>query len=624
MLGETLTTSKGDFAEILESSDLIVELIGGIEPAREYVLAALQAGKHVVTANKQLLSQHGEELFDAARASGVQLRFEAAVAGVVPVIRVLCESLAGAHVERIHGIVNGTTNFILSEMTRGSSYEQALAEAQRQGYAEADPSDDVSGRDAAAKMAILARLAFGTPVHIDQVPYEGIEQLQTDDLQYARELGLGLKLIGTAERRDGGLSVRVHPAFLYSGHPLASVNGPFNAVTVESDAITEITMSGPGAGGTPDRERRARRSGQHDAPAGRALRAARAAAAGAGRGEWLLHPHGGRRHAGNAGLDRPAARRAGRIDQVGRPAWPRRARAPGDGHPSARRVAPARGPETHRGARLPTLNPTRHTCNRRGVHVSNTISMGKSHVPLIERYRDRLPFDEGDPIVSLQEGSTPLLRAPVLSEMVGASVRLKLEGANPTGSFKDRGMTCAVSAAVRDGAKAVICASTGNTAGSAAAYAARAGITCAVIVPEGKIAEGKMAQTLMHGARVISLAGNFDQALKLVRELAEKHPIVLVNSVNEFRIEGQKTAAFEIHEDLDGQLEALCIPVGNAGNITSYWRGFREMGATPRLFGFQAEGASPLVRGHAVEHPETVASAIRIGHPVRGRTRSPP
>ena len=249
VLGEPLTTSKGDFTQILESSDLIVELIGGIEPAREYVLAALQAAKHVVTANKQLLSQYGEELLDTARANGVQLRFEAAVAGVVPVIRVLCESLAGAHVERIHGIVNGTTNFILSEMTRGSSYEQALAEAQHQGYAEADPSDDVSGRDAAAKMAILARLAFGTPVHIDQVPYEGIEQLQTDDLQYARELGLGLKLIGTAERRDGGISVRVHPAFLYSGHPLASVNGPFNAVTVESDAITEITMSGPGAGG---------------------------------------------------------------------------------------------------------------------------------------------------------------------------------------------------------------------------------------------------------------------------------------------------------------------------------------------------------------------------------------
>jgi homoserine dehydrogenase len=249
LVGEALTTSKGAFPEILARSDSIVELIGGIEPARGYVLAALSAGKHVVTANKQLLSQHGDELFEAARAGGAQLRFEAAIAGVVPVVRVLAESLAGAHLERVHGIVNGTTNFILSEMTRGSTYAQALAEAQSQGFAEADPSEDVSGRDAAAKMAILARLAFGTPVHIDQVPYEGIEHLQTDDLQYARELGLGLKLIGTAERRDGGLSVRVHPAFLYSGHPLASVNGPFNAVTVESEAITEITMSGPGAGG---------------------------------------------------------------------------------------------------------------------------------------------------------------------------------------------------------------------------------------------------------------------------------------------------------------------------------------------------------------------------------------
>jgi threonine synthase len=243
--------------------------------------------------------------------------------------------------------------------------------------------------------------------------------------------------------------------------------------------------------------------------------------------------------------------------------------------------------------------------------------MSKCHIPLIERYRDRLPFAPGDPIVTLQEGSSPLLRAPVLSQMTGAEVRLKLEGANPTGSFKDRGMTCAVSAAVRDGAKAVICASTGNTAASSAAYAARAGITCAVIVPDGKIAAGKMAQTLMHGARVIALDGNFDHALALVRELTETHPIALVNSVNEFRIEGQKTAAFEILEDLEGDLDALFIPVGNAGNITAYWRGFTEMGASPRMFGLQAQGAAPLVLGHPVEHPETVASAIRIGNPAR-------
>jgi homoserine dehydrogenase len=245
-----LTRSRGSFEEILDASELIVELIGGIEPARDYVLAAMRAGRHVVTANKQLLSQHGEELWSVARENGVQLRFEAAVAGVVPVIRVLQESLAGAHIERVHGIVNGTTNFILSEMARtGASYEDALADAQRLGYAEADPSEDVNGRDAAAKMAILARLAFGTPVHLDQVRYEGIEHITGDDLEYARELGLGLKLIGTAQRLNGGLSVRVHPAFLYAGHPLASVAGPFNAVTVESEAITEITMSGPGAGG---------------------------------------------------------------------------------------------------------------------------------------------------------------------------------------------------------------------------------------------------------------------------------------------------------------------------------------------------------------------------------------
>jgi threonine synthase len=245
------------------------------------------------------------------------------------------------------------------------------------------------------------------------------------------------------------------------------------------------------------------------------------------------------------------------------------------------------------------------------------VTLTKSHIPLIERYRERLPFAPGDPLVTLQEGSTPLLRAPVLSEMVGAEVRLKLEGANPTGSFKDRGMTCAVSAAVREGSKAVICASTGNTAASAAAYAARAGITCAVIVPDGRIAAGKMAQTLMHGARVIALDGNFDRALQLVREMTETHPITLVNSVNEFRIEGQKTAAFELLEDMDGSLDALFIPVGNAGNITSYWRGFTEMGAFPRLYGLQAEGAAPLVLGHPVDRPETVASAIRIGNPVR-------
>ena len=237
--------------------------------------------------------------------------------------------------------------------------------------------------------------------------------------------------------------------------------------------------------------------------------------------------------------------------------------------------------------------------------------------PLIERYRDRLPLEPGDPVVTLNEGSTPLVGAPVISERVEATVYLKLEGANPTGSFKDRGMTVAVSRAKGAGAEAVICASTGNTAASAAAYAARAGLRGAVVVPEGRIAIGKLAQALMHGARVIALRGSFDQALEIVRELASRHRVELVNSVNPYRIEGQKTAAFEVCDELEEPPEALAIPVGNAGNITAWWRGFRECKVAPVLYGFQAEGAAPLVHGEPVADPETIASAIRIGHPAR-------
>src|ERR687892_375399 len=237
--------------------------------------------------------------------------------------------------------------------------------------------------------------------------------------------------------------------------------------------------------------------------------------------------------------------------------------------------------------------------------------------PLIERYRDRLPLESGDPVVSLNEGSTPLIEAPRLGERIGARAWLKFEGTNPTGSFKDRGMTVAVSRAKGAGAEAVICASTGNTAASLAAYAARGGLQGAVIVPEGKIAIGKLAQALMHGARVIALRGNFDQAFEIVRELAQRHPVELVNSINPYRIEGQKTAAFEVLDELGGSPEALAIPVGNAGNITAWWRGFQEYDAAPVLYGFQAEGAAPLVQGRPVTNPETVASAIRIGNPAR-------
>ncbi len=246
-----LSSKEGDFDEILASSDIVVELIGGIDPALDYVTRALRQGRHVVTANKQLLAQHGEELVAAAREGGAQLRFEAAVAGAIPVIRVVQESLGPIPIEKVFGIVNGTTNYILTEMARsGLSYEEALAQAQELGYAETDPTDDVGGADAAAKMAILARLAFGAPVKLEDVPYEGIEQVKPDDLAYAKELGLSLKLLGVAERvGDGQISVRVFPCFLYPGHPLSPIEGPFNAVMVESPAITEITMSGPGAGG---------------------------------------------------------------------------------------------------------------------------------------------------------------------------------------------------------------------------------------------------------------------------------------------------------------------------------------------------------------------------------------
>jgi threonine synthase len=237
--------------------------------------------------------------------------------------------------------------------------------------------------------------------------------------------------------------------------------------------------------------------------------------------------------------------------------------------------------------------------------------------PLIERFRDDLPLEDGDPVVTLNEGSTPLIRSPRLSEKLGAEAYLKFEGANPTGSFKDRGMTVAVSRAAGAGVEAIVCASTGNTAASCAAYAARAGLRGAVIVPEGKIAIGKLAQALMHGARVIAIEGNFDQALQIVREVAQRHPVELVNSVNPYRIEGQKTAAFEVIEELGEAPDALAIPVGNAGNVTSWWKGFGERGAGPVLYGFQAEGAAPLVEGHPIEKPETVASAIRIGNPAR-------
>lgn len=248
---------------------------------------------------------------------------------------------------------------------------------------------------------------------------------------------------------------------------------------------------------------------------------------------------------------------------------------------------------------------------------------------VLETFREYLPVTPNTPLISLGEGDTPLVRAPAISRLVDAEVWLKLEGCNPTGSFKDRGMVVAIAKALEAGARAVICASTGNTAASAAAYAARAGLVCAVVIPAGKIALGKLSQALMHRARVLPIEGNFDAALRLVRDLAEQGTITLVNSINPYRIEGQKTAAFEIVDALGDAPDILALPVGNAGNITAYWRGFTEYhragkARRPKMFGFQAAGAAPIVRGAPIENPQTVATAIRIGNPAswRGATRA--
>lgn len=240
---------------------------------------------------------------------------------------------------------------------------------------------------------------------------------------------------------------------------------------------------------------------------------------------------------------------------------------------------------------------------------------------VIAEYADRLPIAAGDPIISLQEGGTPLVPAPALSEATGASVHLKVEGANPTGSFKDRGMTMAMSKVAAEGTGTVVCASTGNTSASAAAYAAHAGLHCAVILPHGKIAAGKMAQAIVHGAQLVAVDGNFDDCLRIAEELSEAYPVALVNSVNPYRLQGQKTAAFEVVDALGDAPDIHVLPVGNAGNISAYWMGYQEYATdgpatrTPAMWGVQAEGAAPLVKGEPLENPETIATAIRIGNP---------
>jgi len=257
------------------------------------------------------------------------------------------------------------------------------------------------------------------------------------------------------------------------------------------------------------------------------------------------------------------------------------------------------------------------------VMAKDEMSTSPARVGVIERYGDYLPVTAKTPMITLLEGSTPLIRAENLARAIAPDLRiyLKYEGLNPTGSFKDRGMTVAISKALEEGARAVICASTGNTAASAAAYSGRAGIDCVVLVPEGAIALGKLSQSMIHGAKVVAVNGNFDDALNLVKEIAARYPVTLVNSINPYRIEGQKTGAFEVCDVLGGPPDFHAIPVGNAGNITAYWKGYREylecgkIDRVPKMIGFQAEGAAPIVRGRPIEKPETIATAIRIGNP---------
>jgi threonine synthase len=508
------------------------------------------------------------------------------------------------------GIVNGTTNFILTRMDeQGSGFADALDEATALGYAEADPTADVEGFDAAAKGAILAGLAFHTRVVAADVHREGITEVTAADVASAKAIGCVVKLLAIAEKDGGAVSVRVHPAMIPLTHPLASVREAYNAVFVEAASAGRLMFYGPGAGGAPTAS----------AVLGDLVAVARNAVSGArGAGDssyadLRVRPMGEVVTRYHVSLD--VADKAGVLAAVAQvfathDVSLRTVRQEGHGDDASLVVVTHTATDAALQAvvddlrRLDSVRAVASVMRVEGrAAVTAPVLARAGWRGLIEEYRDRLPVTATTPVVTLQEGATPLVPAEHLSELVGATVRLKVEGANPTGSFKDRGMTMAISKAVEAGSKAVICASTGNTSASAAAYAAKGGLTCAVLVPEGKIALGKLAQALVHGARLLQVQGNFDDCLDLCRELSEEYPVTLVNSVNPDRIEGQKTAAFEICDVLGDAPELHFLPVGNAGNITAYWKGYAEYAAdgvtdpAPRMMGFQAAGAAPIVSG---------------------------
>ncbi len=527
-----LTRSRGDFDEILANSDLIVELIGGIEPARDYVLQAMRAGKHVVSRQQAAARLARRGAVERARAST-----RSSCASRAP-WRASCRSSACCRSRSPAPTWSASTGSSTARRTSSSPRWRAAARptrrrsqrAQELGYAEADPTDDVTGRDAAAKMAILARLAFSTPVHLDQVDLRGHRAHH----RRGRRLRARPRARPEADRHRRARRRR-HQRPRAPRVPLSRPPAGVRQRLLQRrhDRVRRDHRDHalrPRRGRPADRQRGAGRRDQRDDPARLARR---------------RRPR--RCRSSRTSSPRSTSRWRSTTSPACSRRWPRCSGMQGA---SIKSVAAARARRP--GAAVMVLHPllesrfygavqlisrmpfvrsaaARDPRHRRGVRVA----MG-----LITRYRERLPFAPGDPVVSLEEGSTPLVLAERVSERAGVEVWLKLEGANPTGSFKDRGMTCAVSDAVREGAEAVICASTGNTAASLAAYAARAGLRGAVIVPDGKIATGKLAQALMHGARVIALRGNFDEALKLVRELCQRHPIALVNSVNPFRARG--------------------------------------------------------------------------------------
>ncbi len=587
-----------------------------------------------MTANKALLAEDGPTLFEAAEKAGRDLYYEAAVAGAIPIVRPLRESLAGDRVTRVLGIVNGTTNFILDRMdTSGAGFSEALEEAQELGYAEADPTADVEGWDAAAKAAIIASLAFHSRVTAPDVHREGISEVTAADMASAAEMGAVVKLLAICELREGpdgeAVSARVHPAMIPRSHPLASVREAYNAVFVESEAAGRLMFYGPGAGGAPtasavlgDLVTVARNRLVGTRGAGESAYAERPVLP---MGETVTRYHVSIDVEDRAGVLAAVATAFAEHERL----HPHRA----PGGPRRRRAAHGRLAQRERRPAARDRRPPRHARLRPRGHLGDA-RRGRRRVTapgahpwrgVIEEYRPHLDLHPDVPAVTLGEGGTPLVRSDWLSGASGADVWLKVEGDNPTGSFKDRGMTTAISAAVHEGQQACVCASTGNTSASMAAYAAKARIKPLVLVPEGKIAAGKMAQAILHGAQVIMVRGNFDDCLDLSRQLADRYPVALVNSVNPARLEGQKTAAFEVVDRLGDAPDYHLLPVGNAGNISAYWLGYRQYAERghasrrPVMRAFQAEGAAPLVTGERVPHPETKATAIRIGNPASWR-----